>query len=124
MTRTQIESLESSVRLTCSSDSLFVNSAEVHGANSHRSCTPVRAIVLDNQFGESPEQIVANRPHLSIEQVHAALAYYHANKQAVDHDIEAENRAYEEGAAAARRLTNLALQNPVLTSGFFYLGNY
>lgn len=61
----------------------------------------VRAIALDSNGGLSPEEIAADRPHLSLAQVFAALAYYHANKAEIDMDIEAESRAYDEGAAAA-----------------------
>jgi uncharacterized protein (DUF433 family) len=62
----------------------------------------VRAIALDSIAGDSAEEIAANRPHLSLEQVHAALAFYQANRSEIDADIEAERVAYEEGAAAAR----------------------
>lgn len=61
----------------------------------------VRAIALDSNGGLSPAEIAADRPYLSLAQVFAALAYYHANKAEVDADIEAESRAYEEGAADA-----------------------
>lgn len=63
----------------------------------------VRSIVIDSGFGASPAEIAANRD-LSLAQVFAALAYYHGNKQAVDDDIEAESRAYDEACAAATRL--------------------
>jgi uncharacterized protein (DUF433 family) len=59
----------------------------------------VRAIAIDSNSGLSPEEIAADRPGLSLAQVHAALAYYHANKPEIDADIEAEARAYDEGAA-------------------------
>lgn len=61
----------------------------------------VRAVAIDSNSGLSPEEIVAERPHLSLAQVFAALSYYHANKAEVDTDIEAEARAYEDGAASA-----------------------
>lgn len=60
----------------------------------------VRAIAIDSNGGLSPEEIAADRPHLSLSQVFAALAYYHANKPEIDSDIDAENRAYEEGSAS------------------------
>ena len=47
----------------------------------------VRAIAVDSNLGESPEEIAANRPHLSLAQVHAALAYYCANKQVALHAL-------------------------------------
>jgi uncharacterized protein (DUF433 family) len=66
----------------------------------------VRAIAIDSNSGLSPEEIAADRPGLSLAQVYAALAYYHANKAAIDADIEAEARAYDEGA------TQSALSRP------------
>ncbi len=46
-------------------------------------------------MGRIPEEIVHSYPHLSLGQVHAALAYYYANKAAVDRDLEAEAQAEE-----------------------------
>lgn len=75
--------------------------------------------------GWIPEEIAANYQHISLAQVHAALAYYHLNKEEIDADIEAEERFYEasmqrsfvkepvsqirlylDGDAFARRLVN------------------
>ena len=63
----------------------------------------VRAIAIDSNRGLSPEEIVADRPQLSLAQVFAALAYYHANKADIDADLRAEDLAYEDGAASANR---------------------
>jgi uncharacterized protein (DUF433 family) len=57
----------------------------------------VRTIAIDSNGGLSPEEIAAERPHLSLAQIYAALAFYHANKQEIDADIAAEERAYDEG---------------------------
>lgn len=46
--------------------------------------------------GMSPEDIALEYPHLSLAQVHAALAYYHANRDSIDADL-----SQEEAAAAA-----------------------
>lgn len=62
----------------------------------------VRAIVSDHASGMTAEEIVADRPPLTIPQVYAALAYYHANKDSIDQDIARDVRAFEEGARAAR----------------------
>ena len=40
----------------------------------------VRRIVGWYQLGENPEDIADNYPHLTLGQVYAALAYYHANR--------------------------------------------
>jgi uncharacterized protein (DUF433 family) len=50
----------------------------------------VRRIVVLYQQGLTPEEIVADIPHLTLAQVYAALAYYHANREEVDSDIAAE----------------------------------
>jgi uncharacterized protein (DUF433 family) len=57
----------------------------------------VRTIAVDNNAGLSPEEIVAERPPLTLAQVHAALAHYHANKSIIDADIAAEQKAYDDG---------------------------
>jgi uncharacterized protein (DUF433 family) len=36
------------------------------------------------RLGSDPEQIAENFGHLSLAQVHAALAYYHANSQEIE----------------------------------------
>ena len=61
----------------------------------------VRTIAEESNRGCSPEEIVTDRPHLTLAQVHAALAYYFANKQEIDEDIRAEEQAYEEGARSS-----------------------
>ena len=42
------------------------------------------------QLGLSPEEIADRLGHLSLAQVHAALAYYHANREEIEADIAAE----------------------------------
>ena len=42
-------------------------------------------------------------PHVSVAQICAALAYYHANKREIDDFIDEEAREYEAAAAEARR---------------------
>jgi uncharacterized protein (DUF433 family) len=43
-------------------------------------------------MGLLPEEIARKFGHLSLAQVHAALAYYHANQSEIDADLEAEAR--------------------------------
>ena len=40
--------------------------------------------------GQSPEEIVATYPTISLAQVHAALAYYFSHRSEIDADIQAE----------------------------------
>ena len=54
----------------------------------------VRTIVVETNGGLSPAEIAADRPPLSLAQIYAALAFYHANKEEIDTDIEAEDQAY------------------------------
>lgn len=54
--------------------------------------------VWHEQLGQSPEEIVATYPGLTLAAVHAALAYYHAHRDQIDADI----RADEEFAAKLR----------------------
>jgi uncharacterized protein (DUF433 family) len=44
-------------------------------------------------LGLTPEEIVAKIEHLTLAQIHAALAYYHANRDEIDSDIAAEEAA-------------------------------
>ncbi len=55
--------------------------------------------------GETPEEIADDFGHLSLAQVHAALAYYYANKAEVDADLQAEEREYD--ALAHQHRANL-----------------
>ncbi|MDQ3009433.1 MAG: DUF433 domain-containing protein [Acidobacteriota bacterium] len=56
---------------------------------------PVRSIALYYKQGYLPEEIVQQYEHLSIAQVYAALAYYHANRAEVEADIAREDAEYD-----------------------------
>ncbi len=57
--------------------------AWVAGAN-----TKVKEIVLDKlAYGWSPEEMHFQHPHLSMAQIHAALAYYYENQDKLDDEI-------------------------------------
>lgn len=47
----------------------------------------VRRIVGWYKIGMSPEEIALEYSHLTLAQVHAALAYYHANRDEIEVDI-------------------------------------
>jgi uncharacterized protein (DUF433 family) len=53
----------------------------------------VRRIVGWYKLGMTPEEIALEYPHLTLAQVHAALAYYHANRDEIEADIAQEERA-------------------------------
>ncbi len=48
------------------------------------------------KLGMTPEEIALEYPHLTLAQVHAALAYYHANRDEIESDIGAEETAAAE----------------------------
>jgi uncharacterized protein (DUF433 family) len=53
----------------------------------------VRRIVQWHNMGQIPEEIVQTfGGHLSLAQVHAALAYYYANQEEIDADLASEER--------------------------------
>jgi uncharacterized protein (DUF433 family) len=53
----------------------------------------VRRIVGWYKMGLAPEDIALEYPHLTLAQVHAALAYYHANREEIEADIVQEEQA-------------------------------
>jgi uncharacterized protein (DUF433 family) len=55
----------------------------------------VRRIVVWYKLGATPEEITERIGHISLAQVYAALAYYHANRETVETDIAAEESAYQ-----------------------------
>lgn len=62
--------------------------------------TKVIEIVLDKlAHGWSPEEMHFQHPHLSLAQIHAALAYYYENQRDMDSDIERRRDEVERMAA-------------------------
>jgi uncharacterized protein (DUF433 family) len=55
----------------------------------------VRRIAQWYNMGLIPEEIARKFGHVSLAQVHAALAYYHANQAEIDADLETEVREAE-----------------------------
>ncbi len=81
--------------------------AWIAGAN-----TKVVEVVLDKiAYGWSPEEIHFQHSHLSLAQIHAALAYYYDNQQEVDAEIE---RRYENGEELSRRSSDPRLRGKLL----------
>ena len=54
-------------------------------------------------MGLIPEEIARKFGHLSLAQVHASLAYYHANQTEIDADVEAEDQETEDLEQQHRR---------------------
>jgi len=76
---------------------LIVRTPEVRGGRPRIAGTgvTVRRIVGWYKLGLSPEEIADRIGHLSLAQVHAALAYYHANREEIEADIAAEEAEAE-----------------------------
>jgi uncharacterized protein (DUF433 family) len=55
----------------------------------------VRRVIGLYQAGETPEEIADDFGHLSLVQVHAAIAYYYANQKQMDQEIKAEEELEE-----------------------------
>ncbi len=73
-------------------DSLLTHSPDIRHDRVRIAGTGItvhRVAVLSN-LGHSPEDIVRKYKHLTIAGVHAALAYYHANREAIDNEIAAD----------------------------------
>jgi uncharacterized protein (DUF433 family) len=70
-------------------DSLLTHSSDLRHDRVRVAGTGItvhRIAVLSN-LGHGPEEIVRKYKHLSLTGVHAALAYYHANREQVDAEI-------------------------------------
>ena len=48
-----------------------------------------------HNLGLTPEEIAAKIEHLTLAQIHAALAYYHANREEIDSEIAQDEVAAE-----------------------------
>ena len=68
---------------------LIINSPEIHGGCPIIAGTGVtiRRIAADYKMGLSAEEIAKEIPHLTLAQIYAALAYYHANQAEIEADL-------------------------------------
>ena len=69
--------------------SLIVRTPEIRGGRARIAGTglTVRRVVEWYKLGFSPEEIAYEIGHLSLANVFAALAYYHANRDEIEADI-------------------------------------
>lgn len=56
----------------------------------------VRQIAQETQQGSNPREILEAHPHLSLSQIHAALAFYYDHQAEIDAEIEAVERQADE----------------------------
>jgi len=71
---------------------LLVRSPDVCGGRLRINGTrmTVNQLVVWYKQGYTPEEIADQYPHLTLAQVYTALAYYHANREAIEADLAAE----------------------------------
>ena len=71
---------------------LIVRTPDIRGGRPRIAGTgiTVRRIVGWYKLGLTPEEIADRIGHLALAQVHAALAYYHANQEEIEADIKVE----------------------------------
>lgn len=60
----------------------------------------VKRIAGWHQMGMAPEEIAAQYGHLALAQIHAALAYYYANRETIEADLANEVAEYQRLSAA------------------------
>jgi uncharacterized protein (DUF433 family) len=78
----------------------------------------VRMLVEEYLAGASAEDLQREHPHLSLSQIHSALAYYHDNKLQIDQEIAELTRFAEEFRAEqgesllAKKLRELGRELP------------
>ena len=73
-------------------ETLLISSPNVCGGRLRIDGTriTVNQIVTLYKQGYSPEEIADQYSHLSLAQVYTALAYFHANKEEIEADLDAE----------------------------------
>jgi hypothetical protein len=70
----------------------------------------IETILRDYQQGASPEEIVIHYPTLSLEQVHAVITYYLANREKVEGYLEKRGQDHEEAWREQQRQRSEFLQ--------------
>jgi uncharacterized protein (DUF433 family) len=85
--------------------SLIVRSPDVRGGRARIAGTgvTVRRVVGWYKLGLSPEEIADRVGHLTLAQVHAALAYYHLDRDTIEEDLDAEATEAESLGPQGRR---------------------
>jgi len=73
-------------------NNLLVSSPEIRHGRPRIAGTgiTVHRIAIWYRLGNSPEEIARRYGHLSVAQVYAALAYYHANQVEIETDLAAD----------------------------------
>jgi uncharacterized protein (DUF433 family) len=69
----------------------------------------VKRIAAYYKQGYTPEEIVDKHGHVSLAQVYAALAYYHANREEIEASLVEDDRAIEELERVGRERRGIRL---------------
>jgi uncharacterized protein (DUF433 family) len=88
--------------------SLIVLSPDVRGGRARIAGTgvTVRRVVEWYKLAYSPEEIAHEIGHVTLAQVFAALAYYHANREEMEADLANEKEVAERLEAGQRRASD------------------
>ena len=78
-------------------DSILARTPDVCGGRIRIDGTriTVHRIATLYRQGQTAEDIAQTYPHLSLGQVYAALAYYHANREEIDAELAAADAEYD-----------------------------
>jgi len=76
-------------------ETLHIHHDERHVAWIDDSNVKVVEVILDHVQGQSPEQMHAEYPHLSLAQIYAAIAYYYDHQQEIDTLMQQWQERYE-----------------------------
>jgi uncharacterized protein (DUF433 family) len=91
-------------------ETLLVRSADICGGHLRINGTrmTVNQLVVCYKQGYSPEEIADQYPHLTLAQVYAALAYYHANREEMEAELAAEKLEADQLEQAYQQLLRRA----------------
>ena len=84
--------------MTVTLDAMLVKTPDVCGGRIRIDGTriTVHRIATLYKQGQTAEDIAQTYPYLSLGQIYAALAYYHANRQQVEHELAALDAQYQD----------------------------
>jgi len=84
--------------MTITLDTMLVSAPDVCGGRIRVEGTriTVHRIATLYKQGQTAEDIAQTYPHLSLGQVYAALAYYHANRDGIEAELAAADAEYDQ----------------------------
>jgi uncharacterized protein (DUF433 family) len=79
---------------TVSIDSLIVSTPDICGGRPRidGSRITVQYIAKEIKAGVTPEEVLEDKPYLTLAAIYTALAYYHANKESLDAEFASDER--------------------------------